>query len=261
MKSIVSFDLDMTLLDHRSWTIPESALRAIEKLRENHLLVIATGRDMDHTFSSDFRDLLNPDAMIHLNGTKVTVGKQLIFEHFFDKKLLKCLLSFTEKNGYSIGVTLGEVDYYMHPEVVIAHDKEVWGCSRRNFGDPWELMNQDVRTLSFLGNETGAKEIEANFPELKLPLFAAKKGADVVETGISKADGLKRVCEYYGIPLSQTVAFGDSMNDFEIIQAAGLGVAMGNAIEELKVAADYVTSDIDCDGIWNACCHLNLIEK
>ncbi len=50
------------------------------------------------------------------------------------------------------------------------------------------------------------------------------------------------------------------MNDYEMIQAAGTGIAMGNAVEQLKSAADYVTTDIDQDGIWNACCHLGYIQ-
>ena len=75
----------------------------------------------------------------------------------------------------------------------------------------------------------------------------------------AKAEGLKRLCEYYGMDLSQTVAFGDSMNDFEIVSRAGIGIAMGNSVEELKAAADYVTDPIDRDGVWNACRHFGWI--
>ena len=50
------------------------------------------------------------------------------------------------------------------------------------------------------------------------------------------------------------------MNDYEIIQTAGIGVAMGNAIEVLKETADYVTDEIGKDGVWNACVKLNLIQ-
>ena len=52
MKPIVSFDVDMTLLDHKDWAIPASALETIEKLRENYTIVLATGRDMDSVFST-----------------------------------------------------------------------------------------------------------------------------------------------------------------------------------------------------------------
>ena len=103
------------------------------------------------------------------------------------------------------------------------------------------------------------RELEEHFPECKFFMFAGKTGADVVENEASKAEGLKRLCEYYGMDLSQTVALGDSMNDFEIVSRAGIGIAMGNSVEELKAAADYVTDPIDRDGVWNACRHFGWI--
>jgi hydroxymethylpyrimidine pyrophosphatase-like HAD family hydrolase len=74
MKGIISFDMDMTLLDHSDFKIPESAYRAIERLREQYYIAVATGRDLDSKFSAGLRELVEPDAVIHLNGTKVTVG-------------------------------------------------------------------------------------------------------------------------------------------------------------------------------------------
>lgn len=120
-----------------------------------------------------------------------------------------------------------------------------------------------VRTLAFVGNEEQAAQIEHRFHQLRLPLFAGKHGADVIEKGYSKADGLRCLAEYFreDTDLRDTVAFGDSMNDMEVIQEAGTGVAMGNAIEELKKCADLVTDPIEQDGIWNACIRLGLFEE
>ena len=112
-----------------------------------------------------------------------------------------------------------------------------------------------------MGNEEQAKDLERRFPQLNFPMFAGKTGADVIEKGMSKAEGLIRLSRYFGEKedLSQLIAFGDSMNDYEIIRAAGIGIAMGNAIEELKTAADYVTDDIGRDGVYKACLHFGLI--
>ena len=129
----------------------------------------------------------------------------------------------------------------------------------RNFRDPWLLMDMDIHTLVYQGNEAGALDIEAHFPELKLPMFAGKMGADVVERKASKAEGLKRLCRYYGVDLKDTAAIGDSMNDYEILKTAGLGIAMGNSIEELKEAADYITADIRDHGVYKACRHFGWI--
>jgi Cof subfamily protein (haloacid dehalogenase superfamily) len=260
MKPIVSFDVDMTLLDHKDWTIPDSAMEAIEQLRGNYTIVLATGRDMDSIFSTAIRDRVKPDAIIHLNGTKVTVGDEIIYEHTFDKSLLKQILKYTEKTPYSVGTTVEDYDYYINPEGVKAHDICLWGQSSRKFNDPYMLLDLNVRTMAYMGDETGAKAMEEEFPEIHVHMFADKKGADVVERKASKAVGLLRLCDYYKIPLSETIAFGDSMNDYDIIKAAGKGIAMGNAMEELKKAADYVTDPIDQDGIRNACLHFGLIR-
>lgn len=259
MKPIVSFDVDMTLLDHKNWEIPQSALETIERLRENHIIVLATGRDMDSSFSVSVRDQIRPDAIIHLNGTKVTVGDKVIYEHTFDKKLLKRILDYTGKTPYSVGTTIGNRDYYVHPEVVKKHDLDLWGECGRQFFDPYELEGLKVRTMAYIGDEAGAKAMEKAFPEINVHMFAQKRGADVVEKKASKAVGLLRLCEYFHVPVSETVAFGDSMNDYDILKAAGMGIAMGNAMEELKKAADYVTDPIDQDGIKNACLHFGMI--
>lgn len=260
MKPIVSFDVDMTLLDHKDWRIPASALETIEKLRENHIIVIATGRDMDSIYSTEIRDAVRPDAIIHLNGTKVTVGNKLIYEHMFDKQLLKEILAYTKHTPYSVGATIEDRDYYVNPEVIVRHETKLWGECGRIFDDPGKLMELNVRTMAYIGNEHGARAMEEQFPEIQVHMFADKKGADVVERKASKAMGLVRLCEYFQVPLSETAAFGDSMNDYDIVKMAGKGIAMGNAMEELKRAADYVTDAIDRDGIKNACLHFGMIR-
>lgn len=259
MKSIICFDVDMTLLNHKDWSIPESTMETIEKLRPNNWIVLATGRDMDSKFSQEIRDQIRPDAIIHLNGTKITVGSQMIYEHFFDRKLAEEIAAWIETTPYSIGLTSGGEDYYIHPETVMRHDQELWGSCYRNFKDFYTLPPEKIRTLAFIGNEEGANALASQFPQVKVHLFAEKRGADVVEADVSKAMGLKKLCGYYNVPIEKTVAFGDSMNDYDIIRAAGTGVAMGNAMEELKAAADYVTDAVDKDGIRNACIYLGLV--
>lgn len=257
---MISFDLDMTLLDHKTGRIPDSAMDAIRQLRKKHRIVLATGRDMDNYYSIAYRDLIQPDAIVHTNGTKITIGNTLLYEHVFSKELLQSVLEFCEQAGYGIGVTIGDEDFYIHPEVIAANDQRFWGSCGRQFRDPWTLLHIPVRSLAFVGNREQVKHLELTFPSLKLPLFASGHGADVVEKGNSKADGLRRLAAYWGEKedLSDSIAFGDSMNDMEVIQEAGIGVAMGNAIEPLKLAADYITSPIDEDGIYHACVHLGL---
>lgn len=259
MKTMVCFDLDMTLLDHKDYKIPASAMEALRRLKERHYVVLATGRDMDTYYSRQYKDMLEVDAIIHSNGTKITVGEQLLYESKMPKELTERILRFSEEHGIVIGVTMGDDDYYTHQDKLTEFDVKRWGESGRQYHDPWKLLNLDVRTMAYMGPPEGAKLLEAEFPELKCPMFAGGIGADVLERQCSKAEGLRMLCEYFGVDMKDTYAFGDSMNDIEILQAAAVGVAMGNAVEELKAAADYVTSDIGDDGVYKACKHLGLI--
>lgn len=72
---------------------------------------------------------------------------------------------------------------------------------------------------------------------------------EIVSRGVDKGTGLKKLCGYLDIDIGETIAVGDSMNDIEILRAAGLSAAMGNACEEAKAAADIVTDDCDHDGV------------
>ena len=257
---MISFDLDMTLLDHRTDQITPSALEAIEKLRPKYKIVLATWRDIDIYYSTAYRDIVRPDAIVHMYGTKITVGDKLLFEHIFDPELLRRVLSFCDEKGFGIGMTVGDEDYFINPELVSSNDIRFWGSCGRQFQNPWKMLTLPVRTLAFVGSREQVKEMEREFPTLKLPMFASGHGADVVEKGNSKADGLRRLAVYFGEKedLSDTVAFGDSMNDIEVVQEAGIGVAMGNAVDALKKVADYVTAPIGEDGIYKACEHLHL---
>ena len=249
MRGIVSFDMDMTLLDHKDFKIPESAIEAVKRLRKNYYIVIATGRDMDNRYSLGLADEIQPDAVIHLNGTKITVGETLLYEHRMDRELVRQVLEFAEGKDFSVGMTDASDDYYVNPEFVVRNDIRRFGESGRNFKDPKLLLQMPVRTLVYLGQEAGAKSMEEAFPQLKLPMFSSREGADIVEKQASKAEGLKRLCDYYGVSMADTVAFGDSMNDYEMIQQAGIGVAMGNAEEDVKKIANYVCESNDDDGV------------
>ena len=84
-------------------------------------------------------------------------------------------------------------------------------------------------------------------------------GIDIISKDGGKANGIQKILEVYGFTKEEAIAFGDSDNDLEMLEFAGIGVAMGNAVESVKEVADYVTSHIDEDGIWNACKHFGLI--
>ena len=89
---------------------------------------------------------------------------------------------------------------------------------------------------------------------IPLPSFA-----DITARFADKGTGLVSIAEHQGFDVSETMAFGDGGNDTSIIMQAGIGVAMGNANEHLKLVADYITSSVDDDGVYNALKHFGII--
>ena len=82
---------------------------------------------------------------------------------------------------------------------------------------------------------------------------------DLIPADGGKPEGMKRFMRHYGWTREQTIAFGDGGNDADMLAFAGIGVAMGNATEPAKAAADYITDDVDHDGIMNALKHFNVL--
>ena len=77
-------------------------------------------------------------------------------------------------------------------------------------------------------------------------------GADIIDANGGKSVGMRFFGQLLGIKPEEMMAFGDAQNDIDMIQYAGIGIAMGNAEEDLKQIADDITTSVDDDGIWNA---------
>lgn len=92
------------------------------------------------------------------------------------------------------------------------------------------------------------ERVPALFPQLQVTSSIANN-IEVNAMGANKGDALKRLCAHLGVDVKDTMAFGDGSNDLTMIQMAGIGVAMGNAYQGLKDAADYVTLHCDEDGV------------
>ena len=85
-------------------------------------------------------------------------------------------------------------------------------------------------------------------------------GIDIIPREGGKSAGIQKYLDDQGIDRSETMAFGDGENDMDMLRFAGVGVAMGNACDAVKAAADYVTDTVDNDGIEKALRHFGLIE-
>ena len=82
---------------------------------------------------------------------------------------------------------------------------------------------------------------------------------DLTTKAGGKEKGIRALCEAMGISVEETIAFGDGANDRKMLEMAGIGVAMGNALEEVKQSADYITDTVEEDGLAKALHHFCLI--
>ena len=119
--------------------------------------------------------------------------------------------------------------------------------------------DEDVKKVLFLSDDDGygvdrvRKEIDPMFTVVNNTVGLPQEiMAEIVLSGISKATGIEKVLSYFGVDRSDSVAIGDGSNDIEMVEYADIGIAMGNSSGDLKAVADYITTDIEEDGIKNA---------
>jgi len=151
------------------------------------------------------------------------------------------------------------------------YNENIWevdprtACAGRPVG--WAHFSPDCKHFS---RAKGAKPVSKNIRGLAWVvlkwagtvhprIISMENVVEFVPKGTSKATGIKWLCNHLDIPLDETYAIGDSVNDLEMLESVGHGIAMGNSMPPVKEIAEYVTSDISDDGVKNALKHYGLI--
>lgn len=254
MRKFFFIDFDNTIFSHRSHSIPESAMQALSALqKDGHKFILATGRDI-RIDSGDFSGHgLHPDCLISANGAVVEVEGKILSETYFEPDLQKCLLDFILKKQYCLIARMNGHWCSFDPKRILppAQDMEqTCALSEESFRT---LYHKPFRTFFLQDSPEAILDIQQHFPELKLLRMGEELGgADIVPAGNNKARGIPLILNYYGASIEDTVAIGDSMNDLDMICLAHLGIAMGNAMPEVRKAADYVAKDVDKGGLSDA---------
>jgi Cof subfamily protein (haloacid dehalogenase superfamily) len=120
-------------------------------------------------------------------------------------------------------------------------------------------LKDDVYMLNLFLEDKDVKPFMDHTPEFKF-IRLRGLGYDVVQKDINKATGIANLIKKIGIKQEETIAIGDGLNDIEMIEYAGLGISMGNGVKELKEKANYITTDVNDNGIYNAFKHFELIK-
>ena len=250
MIKAVFFDVDGTLISHKSKSIPESTKIALEKLREQGIkILLSTGRHLKELKKLPTNDIVF-DGYILLNGQIcLDENQKLIFSHSFKEEDVNGLLEIFHKKEYPFVLVNSEGHYmnFVNEFVEIAMEGVSSPVPKVDQYRGEELYQATAFILPS-EDEKFAKILPGG---CKLARWG-EHGADIIAIDGGKAVGMKFFEQKYKIKPEEMMAFGDAENDMDMISYAGIGVAMGNAKEDLKEIADYVTTDVDDNGIFNA---------
>ena len=249
MKRIFFFDIDHTLLDHHRFTIPASGLKAIAALRrDGHTIVVATGRS--HAQARQFSDQVQPDYLITQNGARILKDGQEKLSIPLSYASLIALFEWARAQGYPFGVNLDGLGYLSE---AVPCTLEPLAATRTPYqtDDPAYLRQPVHQAWLFYDERLDpqtAETILARFPAFDLVRWH-RTAIDIMPRGINKWTGCQWVLQQTGFLPEQAVAFGDGLNDMQMLQGVGLSVAMGNGHPDLQAIADYVAPALDRDGI------------
>ena len=113
--------------------------------------------------------------------------------------------------------------------------------------------------LFIIGEEEKVESIKNEFPELTFT-WSYPQGYDIYSTGNDKTTTIESVLNHLGISWEETMAFGDGENDMPMLVKSGVGVAVANAKDNVKEAADYIAPSVDEDGVAEALRHFGIID-
>ena len=244
--SIVFFDIDGTLLDDRN-QIPEDTKQAVAQLKQTGTKVaIATGRAPYHL--KPVADELGIDMFVSFNGSYVVAGDQVVYANPLRKESLAMLEEKAKANDHPLVFLSAETCYANvehHPRIIesfhyLSLEPPAY---HRCFWQEEPIYQVFLHCQAH--EEPNYLDDLVHFTSIRWHPYAL----DILPGGGSKAKGIAALLDHLGIPPEQAVAFGDGLNDKEMLSFVGMGIAMGNAHEELKPYAKWITRDVRDGGI------------
>ncbi|WP_419888440.1 Cof-type HAD-IIB family hydrolase [Neobacillus niacini] len=246
-RSIIFFDIDGTLLTHDK-ELPLSTKEAIFKLKElGHEVAIATGRAP--FMFEDLRKELEINTFVSYNGQYVVYRGEVLYTNPLKISSLEKLTAAALKNNHPV-VFMDHEDMKANvPEH--AYIKESIDTLKINVfptHDPLYYKGRELfQTLLFCpeGEEKQYEQVYTDFDFVRWHPVSV----DILPSGGSKAKGIEKIVEALDIPVERQYAFGDGLNDMEMLSTIHNSVAMGNAEESVKAVAKYVTKSVEDNGI------------
>ena len=245
---MIALDLDGTILKSDE-SISKRSLATLEKCRKRGILIaIATARSKFST--KIFTDFFTPDVLIYDGGTIAAMGDEIIYNRQLEKDFANELIGSILENGYVTFSAQGDEGYFCNRE-----PRSPYAERRAQAGYRVEAYNAEIGLDAPIYKVTAVMEADDSarlakkYPQLGFISYTGFPYVRIALNDATKEHAVAAVAEHLGICLSQVVAFGDDFNDIGMLTKCGVGVAMGNAITEVKAVADHITASNDNDGV------------
>jgi Cof subfamily protein (haloacid dehalogenase superfamily) len=251
---LIALDLDGTLLAPDESISPRNRQAITEALAAGTRVVLVTGRGVDTPIRVSKELGLNLPVICCHGALTKDFGANRTLEHVpVPLPHAKTLIEFAEREGLSIAIYVEEAFYRLQGSKIYMDDMR---------GPGWyeapslsEMLTEAPTFIRFLGEES-VKRMQREFGDLPLA-FKYETWNDFVECAVlnrdaSKKNALARLCADFGISSDRVLAIGDSRNDVPMLRWAGIGVAMANALPEVRQAVQHVTASNDRDGVAKA---------
>lgn len=248
---LIVLDLDGTLLTDEK-VITNKTAQSIQKAKQQgHAVMIATGRPYRATeYYYHQLGLTTPvvnfnGAFVHhpLDRTMKTIHETLSLS------VVKEVMETMQKFHWNNMVAEVKDDVYVHRHDELVLDNFKMGKPVVTTGDIQQYLKEDPTSLLIQADESDVETIQTHLQQVHAEVVSNRVWnspwghvIEVFQSGLSKAAGLAHASKWLDIPKERIIAFGDENNDLEMIDYAGLGIAMANGIDELKSIADDVTT-------------------
>ena len=263
MIKLVAIDMDGTLLNSKKELLEETKqyFKDFHKKETETLLVLCTGRPETgiRPYLKDLGYLEENHYIISQNGANIyesRTGKR-VMDAFLDSAAIQKWIELGKKHG--ISVMGAGVDYYycfvQEPTEWMEFDVKLVSGKLKRIPTK-ESLNTDFYKILLMGDEEQLNEFETFIPQEWRDEFyvvrSQKYLVEVLTKGVNKAFGLEKLAQKLNILPSEIAAIGDAANDVEMLEYAGLAIAMGNASEEVKAISDIVTDTNENNGVIKA---------
>ncbi len=243
-KYAVFLDIDGTLMGSSGKALKKN-LDVIQKVRAlGHKVLISTGRATAYLPENiDIEKYF--DGVVSGAGARVVIGEKEVFLKTMTMENIKAFCEYNLKNGI-IGVLEGVENMFFMGIIEEAQGKWI-NINEENVS---EYLKKDFPVEKFTILGTAPKELKSVLTDCVI--LQHNGYAELLQKGCSKSSGMEIAAKELGIGIDRCIAMGDSLNDLDMIEDSGIGVAMGNAVREIREAADMITDDVDNAGVASA---------